>query len=637
MANAPLITDAASDVPGASAPSSDAQNALLATTSRKIDWRWGLLAALVMSLLSLYPQIDLWIARGADWQGAYASMFYDEEVYAAYVNGLLLGRPRTTEPLQVDSSGPPTESLFSIQVVPPYLLVILASVTHSSVSQIFIALTPVAAFLATLMIFYLLALATGDERLAAAGALAVLLFGTLASRDSVLFNWLFGRRVASGYFLFLRRYQPAIIFPAFFAYIALAWLSFTVAGRKAWKAAIAAGAVLAALVFSYFFLWTAALAWLVCLVFVWLIARRWEWTTIVGRLLAIALFSAPALAVYSVMLTQRNRVIDEVAGVVFTHAPDLHRAPEWIAVIVILLLIWGAKKGGVDLRQPVVLLTGSLALMPFAVFNQQIITGRSLQPHHYEMFSANYLSLSALILIIAILRAGREPFLARRVPGRALALVAVAALGWGGIEAQYMVRAHRVRNVERDRFVAVGKRLAALAAEYGAGPQRREVVFSPNIYIVSDNVAAMAPQAPFWGTNVPYAAGLSLQEQQERFFQYLYYSGATVDALERRLTGNEPNTVVPLFGADRYWSELTVAFKPVTREEIKAKVRQYGEYVATFDRDPARHPEISYLVGYTELDFDFKNLKRWYTSVRGERIGPFTIFRVKPRDSANDR
>ncbi len=492
---------------------------------RKIRWRWGLLAALAMSLLSLYPQIDLWLTRGAEGQGAYASMFYDEDIYAAYINGLTLGRSRYTPPLQVDSAKPQHESEFSIHAVPAFLVVLLARVTGATVSQTFIVLTPLMAFLATLMIFYLLVLMMGDEILAAVGALAILILGTPASRDSVLFEWLLGRRVASGFFLFLRRYQPAIIFPAFFGYISLIWLTFTAERRKAWYAAMGAGAVFAALIFSHFYLWTSALAWLACLLLVWLTARRAEWSVVIKRLIPIALFAVPALALYAMMLTHRSAVTDEVLLLDFTHAPDFYRAPEWIGAIVILLLIWGVRKGRLDWPQPIVLLTSSLALMPFAVFNQQIITGRSLQPHHYEMFSANYLSLLALILVLTLLWRGSHPFFARRVPRFALALLAGITLCWGGIEANYMSGEHRNRNVERDRLFPVAKRLTALAAEHGPSSHEREIVFSPDIYIISDTIATFTPQAPFWSGTMVWAGGLSSEERRERFFQYLYYCG----------------------------------------------------------------------------------------------------------------
>ena len=157
-----------------------------ASAQLKIRWRWGLLAALAMALLSLYPQIDLWVTRGADWQGSYTSLCYDEEVYGAYINGLIAGRPRRTEPLDIpDATQPPHESLFSIQVVPAYFIASWTYLFRLSVAQAFILLTPLMAFLAALILFYLLASVTRDEALSAVGALAVLICGTLAARHSV--------------------------------------------------------------------------------------------------------------------------------------------------------------------------------------------------------------------------------------------------------------------------------------------------------------------------------------------------------------------------------------------------------------------------------------------------------------------
>ncbi|HEY2989151.1 MAG TPA: hypothetical protein VGL11_15570 [Candidatus Binatia bacterium] len=600
--------------------------------NRKVHWRYGVHAALAMSLLSLYPQIDLWIARGVDWQGSYASLNYDEEIYAAYINGLILGRQRRTEPLEIpDPTRPPHESIFSIQVVPPYLILFLNRIFGLTVAQAFIWLTPLTAFLATLMIFYLIASATRDEALAAVGALAVLICGTLAARHSAanqFFGWTW-----YGSFLFLRRYEPTVIFPAFFGFIALTWQAFTGQGRRAWCAAIAAGAVFAVIIFSYFFLWTAAAAWLACFVLLWLVARRGEWPLLVRRLAPTVLLAAPTFAVYAIMVGRRDRAIDKVAAVVSTHAPDFYRVPEWIAAIVILLIIWGVTKRRVDWRQPVALFTGSLALMPLAVFNQQIITGRSLQPQHYEMFSANYLSLLALILTLVILRRGRGLHFEGYVPEWLIALLACAVIGWGVFEIRSVTSAFEERNIDRDLFVPVAKRLANLAAAHGKGPNDREVVFSPDILVVSDNVAAFAPQTPFWGSYVPIASGLSWEEQQERYFQYLYYSAVSPDRLFLDLQNNEMLAVAAAFGYERYNPALVTNFKPITTIEIRDKVRQYSEYAATFDRERARHPEISYLVGYTDLPFDFTNLSRWYTSVSGERIGPFTIFRVKLRDA----
>ena len=97
-----------------------------------LRWRWGLLAALALVLLSLYPQAHLCYKRGANWHGAYAHFYSDEPAYSAYVNALIGGRPRLSDPYtghDATESAPLPESLFSIQFVPPYMLSIPARAT----------------------------------------------------------------------------------------------------------------------------------------------------------------------------------------------------------------------------------------------------------------------------------------------------------------------------------------------------------------------------------------------------------------------------------------------------------------------------------------------------------------------------
>ena len=49
---------------------SDASGCLHANA--QIRWRLGLLAATVFSLLSIYPQVHLWVTRGDSWRHAIA-------------------------------------------------------------------------------------------------------------------------------------------------------------------------------------------------------------------------------------------------------------------------------------------------------------------------------------------------------------------------------------------------------------------------------------------------------------------------------------------------------------------------------------------------------------------------------------
>jgi hypothetical protein len=191
-------------------------------------------------------------------------------------------------------------------------------------------------------------------------------------------------------------------------------------------------------------------------------------------------------------------------------------------------------------------------------------------------------------------------------------------------------------NAARDYFVPVAKRLAALAAEHGKGPNEREMVFTPDL-AVADLVAVYAPQNVIWANHTLFAGALSLKEQQEMFFEYYYYSGNKVGTLEREVAANAFVSAA-LFGAERSvtgaQSQLTsVRFPPITIGERHQKEQEYDDYIATFNRERAKHPKLSYVVIITKASasYDLSNLDRWYQRDAGERIGPFTLYQVELR------
>src|SRR5205807_9054842 len=272
---------------------------------KKMHMRLGLWAALAVTCIALYPQARFCYERGRAWQGTYAVVQADEPVYAAYLNALIEGRPRRNNPLNnldTEPDGRPlAESYFSIQFVPAYMLALPARALGLTAPQVFMLLAPLMAFLTTLALFWLLTILTGDERLASVGALIVLCFGTLAAGQGAG-RLLIGFRTWYDYFPFLRRYQPAPTFPLFFLFCACVWRALTCNLRCARRYATLAGLLFALLVFSYFYLWTAAAAWLACLLILWLIARRTSVRELTTRLAPIITLALAALVPYGLLM-----------------------------------------------------------------------------------------------------------------------------------------------------------------------------------------------------------------------------------------------------------------------------------------------------------------------------------------------
>src|SRR5262249_47550880 len=144
-----------------------------------------------------------------------------------------------------------------------------------------------------------------------------------------------GSEAAWGYLPFLRRYIPAIPFPFFIAMFGIVGRSVMKVEKENIGRAIAAGLIVVLLIFSYFYLWTAALAWLACLTVIWLVARPDGWQRTMRFLGITWLITISALIPYLLLLSHRATNTDQVQALVYTRTPDLFRPSELLSFILL--------------------------------------------------------------------------------------------------------------------------------------------------------------------------------------------------------------------------------------------------------------------------------------------------------------
>ncbi len=601
----------------------------------KLRWRLGVLAGVGMMILALYPQLNLWATRGSAWNGAYAYNDIDEVAYAAYLQALIDGRPRRNDPFtgRDDASGArQPESLFSIQFIPPYAIALFARPLGMNASWAMIITGALAAFAAALALFWLLGMVTGDDRIAATGALMVLCLGTLACAQGAIIQ-LTGRGLAYPYLPFLRRYLPALPFPVFFVFCALVWRSLKNESRRVfYLSAAGAGLSFAVLVYSYFYLWTTAAAWLACFAALLLITKPDGWKRDFKALAVTGAIAIIALLPYAMLLANRATTMDSVQLLTLTRTPDLLRPPTIIGMLVLAILVYAVKRGRLNWRSKQTLTALAFALTPLLVFNQQIVTGRSLQPIHYEVFIVNYVAAFAVVLTAALIWGTSATATAKRkLTSRTLLLVTLVTFGWGVIEADITTHVVDEQNIIRDDAILVGRRLRELAREAEtAGIEKPGVVFSPNL-LQGDDLPTLAPQGVLWARHLHIFSGTTWEESKQRFYQHLYYTGLNAQWLEAELNDGNYVVVIALFGWGRHHDRLTVNATPLSPEEIAAEVDRYSTYIATFNRERAAAPTLSAVVTHTDGEPDLTNLDRWYERDTGERHGKFILYRVKLR------
>ena len=601
----------------------------------RLRWRLGVYVSLAMMMLAAYPQLRVWTARGADGLGSYAFFSEDEAAYCAYVNALMMGRPRRNDPYtgrDERPQSPQPESLFSVQFVPPSALSFAARVLGLSAPAIFFALSCLAALASSLALCWLIQAMTGDDRLAAAATLFVLCLGTFAIVYGPV-RMLFGLETTYNFshLPFLRRYQPAAPFALLFVFCALVWRALTSEKeRAAWLSSLAAGLTFAALVFSYFYLWTAAAAWLACVALGWLLLRPDNFRRGLKALGLLLLMTLVSLPPYFYLVSQRAPMMDTMQLLALTHAPDFSRSSERLGLMLLLALGYALWRRRISRTNPLVIFALAFALAPLLIFNQQLVTGRSLQPLHYEMYIAKYLTLVSLVLTFVLFRRARE---GARLSTRALIVVALVAFGWGITESVIATQRTLQATLGRDEAREVAARLVEISRDAGGSRDALDSLILYTNVAHADASPALCPQPVLWSPHTPAFSGVTWQENKERIYQLLYFTGfdeASVNERElEKLDYQKVYLLRSLVGwghADAAW---TVNWQPIKPEEIREELRNYAVYRAGFDRARAAQLPLSHVVTSADEAIDFQNLDRWYERDAGERIGKFMLYRVR--------
>jgi hypothetical protein len=613
---------------------------------KNIRWRWGALAAALMALVALIPQAHLCRARGREWRGAYAYFYSDEPAYAAYVNALIEGRPRRTDPYTGSddrAAAPLAESLFSIQFFPAYLLALPARALGVSAATVFILLMPTVAAALSLAIFRVAARVTRDERAAFAAVFVVLGFGILVSGQGFVVE-LFGGFSGYVFLPFLRRYVPGVPLVFFFVFCGALWRAFTCETERArLVASMAAGALFAVLVYSYFYHWTAAAALAACYAALTLVARPCERRATLRSVAVFAPVALASLAPYLYLVSRRAAGTDEMQALARTHAPDLLRGVEFLAALTLAALVYGARRRLVRPRDREVVFTASLALSVLAVFNQQVLTGLSLQPMHYEQYVGNYVALLAAALACTLIYQGRARLRddgvknvsgeivetqRRFVPRRLWLPFALAGLAWAACESATTTLNFAPMNLKHDDWLAVTRRLDALARATRRAPtDPYPVVFNPDDFRM-DHVPADGACAVVWAPHTFAFSTLSRAENNDRVFQFLHFAG--VAPADFAAAGRDRGFIqFSIFGWERANPRLAADFKPVTAEEIAAAQRGYAGYVAALARATRPPPPlIDFVVASDDQPFSLADLERFYTLDAIDRVGKHTIYRA---------
>ena len=601
---------------------------------------WCAVSVLSITFLSVLPQLQFWISRGSNWQGAYIVLQPDEVLYSAYVNSIIDGRPRRNDPTTGRNDYPNTpmsessESLFSVQFIPPMITGYLARWLGTSASSAFIALLAVSGLVGSLAVYLLILFVCRDAKIAAVGTLVVFSFGAMIAGQGLV-GLLFKPETKFLGFPFLRRYEPAVPFSLFFAFCSLSWLAITDSvNRSARIKAMFAGITFTILIFSYLYLWTGALAWVVCFFCLW---------TVLGEnrkqdLLTLAIGSFPVFLgflFYAYLLSHLPSSITNTQVLTYTHRPDLLRPTEVLGICCVLVLVWGIRASRVSTKRPETIFTFSFCLLPLLLFNQQVVTGRSIQPFHYEVFIGNYVVLLAVVFTMYLLTL--------KMRRRTAMLVVAFCILWAAVEVELQFHANSELATLYDEMVPVLLALKTRATQDGTWKDLLEHgktnanVFSPT-YGISTILPTWAPQPSLLAPGAVSFQDLSVEDRTERLFLHLYFCGRSSDYVGKLLSDSVNDRFfshfakVTIFGPERVVTFLESNFKAIRPDEITREMDQYEEFSRTISLERVRKYPLTYVIAENSSQFDSSNLDRWYVRDQEIRVGAYTLYHLTKRD-----
>jgi hypothetical protein len=234
------------------------------------------------------------------------------------------------------------------------------------------------------------------------------------------------------------------------------------------------------------------------------------------------------------------------------------------------------------------------------------VTGRSLQPIHFEIFVANYMALIAVVILIGGVSRSEKVSVASASVAKALVYLAVISAAWGIVETVTAVNRSKFAAEVRDRAIP-----AISLAEKDSASRDNVMVLTPDM-VTGDFIQSVSHIRPLWSPHTSSGGGVSLAENKRQFYLYLYLNGITDKELADALRARVFEVTAAIFGSDQALPELSAEGQKTTDAAIQAEATKYRDFISSADKHGVNEPVLSYIVVPSEAEPDYSRLDRWY-------------------------
>jgi hypothetical protein len=547
--------------------------------ARLIRHKWAIGLALLTSIIVALPQVYFRIDHKND--GVYQGIeLLPDSPWSARAREVQDGHPNFGAIYYKDGKDNPYlfQPLGSMVVAYPGKLLGLDINNTLLLSRILLSA------LAFLLAYSFIFLFSKHKLLALAGSVLILLADSAQSLYGIM--QLLGGNSPDDFVRLSRPVNPVMIYILLFGFLTAFWQFYR---KGTWKWGVLAAIFLGLNFYNYFYTWTYLYAFGAILGLFMLIQKDWiEVKKILWVYLGALLVAIPYMVNLYKATQHENYVWAGIRnGVVHM------REPLFVGFVVIASLIIFAWKFPKEDRKAYIF-TAAILLAPFVTQNQQLLTGKILQPLHYHWFFNK--PMAVLFVLITLVYWVRETRFRNVVkPFLIVAIVGSFLIGT-------FTQAHSYYFNNRD-----GGQVAIERQKYGAvmrwlneNAVKEEVVFANNE--ASHMVAIYTPLNLLF-----HRAGMySLEATEERLLETLttFYrlkgvSSRTAEDIFYKMPDREYISA-SIYGM--HYRELVGTYEAIPDEEVKAIVEFYTKTFSDDDSEWLKKILEKYEVSYVVWD-----------------------------------
>ena len=438
-------------------------------------------------------------------------------------------------------------------------------------------------FLAFLLVYAFALLVSKKRLIALSSSTAVFLSDVLISRQGFFrfLKILKGESPTTNFLNFSRPVHPQIDFLFFFSFLTLFWLFYT---KKHWHWGILSVLVLGLSFYVYPYLWIFLYAFLGIFLLILFFQKKWAeikriiFISLLGILIGIPYF----LNFYKLISHPNFADLFNRLELIETRQPFL---PLLAPILLIIFLVLFPKEP----RERYFFFL-ALILTPFLVYNQQLITGRDIQPFHFWFYF--HVPLAIIILMVILFSLFPRNFVKLK---KVFSLLIIIFSIWTGIIIQRgSYEEHKIQALETQRYGPILEWL-------NKNTQKEEVVFSdPEI---SNLIPIYTSLNVFYATPPDYLAA-SKERLIDVVFLFYRLEGLEGEKASETFLKDRAEISGRIFGV--YWREKKGDFGAISDEILYSLSYQYQDFLKIpLDKILTKY-NIKYVI------WDNQNYPNWF-------------------------